>query len=127
MPRRDNHTASHELLRTGVTPDGSLHLVHELSIETTMPFERFRVVTDADTGAIRSIELLSIYITESGSVFLPRQVPSGQRLAGSAHATSRIPSSVSVERASLARAPWSGSPAPAPFGWRAFRVCSATR
>ena len=127
LPRRDNHTASHELLRTGVTPDGELHLVHELSVETTMPFERFRVVTDADTGAIRSIELLSIYITESGSVFLPRQVPTGQRPA-----TSIRPSSgflIGVGRASrpVARATWSGSQAPAPFGRTAFRVCSAAR
>ena len=51
--------------------------MHELSIETTLPFERFRVIMDAVSGAIRSIELLSIYITEAGSVYLPRQVRAG--------------------------------------------------
>ena len=128
LPRRDNHTASHELLRTGTGPDGMLHLVHELSVETTMPFERFRVVVDAESGTIRSIELLSIYITESGSVFQPRQVPAGRRPPASSlappmssPATPPVPSSVTRTTS------WSGPHAPPPFGWSALRICSAAR
>ncbi len=132
LPRRDNHTASHELLGTGIRPDGLLHLVHELSIETTLPFERFRVVVDAQTGAIRSIELLSIYITASGSVYLPRQVPASPRPPGAGRVTPGTQQGEPPVRAGQpARA---GIPcmtgcsrphAPPPFGWNVLRVCSA--
>ena len=132
LPRRDNHTASHELLGTGVRPDGMLHLVHELSIETTLPFERFRVVVDARTGAIRSIELLSIYITASGSVYLPRQVPTSPRPPSAGRATPAIQHGEPPVRAgqpARAGAPRltirPGPHASPPFGWSALRVCSA--
>jgi hypothetical protein len=126
LPRRDNHTASHELLSTGVRPDGMLHLVHELGVETTLPFERFRVVVDAQTGAIRSIELLSIYITAAGSVYLPRQVPVSHRPAGSGRLTSGPKPAEPPPQAHVSRMTgWSRPHAPPPFGWNALRVCSA--
>ncbi|MET0771910.1 MAG: hypothetical protein ABWZ82_02400 [Candidatus Limnocylindrales bacterium] len=128
LPKRDNHTASHELLRTGTGPDGMLHLVHELSVETTMPFERFRVVVDSASGSIRSIELLSVYITESGSVFLPRQVPGGTRPPASIVGSSLAPRAARPDPTDVSRATtWSGPHAPPPFGWSALRVCSAAR
>ncbi len=126
LPRRDNHTASHELLRTGVAPDGRLHLVHELSIETTMPFERFRVVVDAEIGSIRSIELLSIYITEAGSVFLPQQVPSGPRPSASTRDSVIPGAGPPVGGLTERLAAWTSSHAPPPFGRSTPRVC-ATR
>ena len=128
LPRRDNHTAPHELLRTGSEPDGKLHLVHELSVETTLPFERFRVVVDAVSGSIRSIELLSIYITESGSVFQPRQVPARPRSPGIVRMALLPPGAASPDGSTPARSTtWSRPLAPPPFGWSALRVCSATR
>lgn len=128
LPRRDSHTASYALLRTGTPPDGMLHVVHELSVETTLPFERFRVVVDARSGHVRSIELLSSYITESGSVFLPRQVPSGPRPPGATHIGPVTRAPASRDAASVvSAAAWCGPHAPPPFGWRALRACSAAR
>jgi hypothetical protein len=126
LPRRANRTATHELLRTGCAPDGRLHLVHEFSVETTMPFERFRVVADATDGSIRSIELLSSYLTEAGSVYVPPQLPaSGDPAAPPPRslATQGPPRDhPSMHRA----APWTGT-RDGPRAWNALRTCSALR
>jgi hypothetical protein len=90
-----------------------------------MPFERFRVVVDAQSGHIRSIELLSIYITESGSVFLPPQIPTG---SGPVASDRTDAAALPPDRASFSRViALSPAHAPPPFGWNALRVCSAAR
>ncbi|QES23506.1 hypothetical protein DEJ46_33880 [Streptomyces venezuelae] len=75
LPDEDYPTASVELLKKGKRkPDGTLHLVHDLSVETTGPFEHFRVVVDAISGKLLWIELLGKYVTASLKVFVPDPV-----------------------------------------------------
>lgn len=74
VPEEDYPTASVELLRTGVRPDGKLHLVHDVRVETSEPFEQFRVVVDAISGRVRFVELVGKYVAATGQVFLPDPV-----------------------------------------------------
>lgn len=74
VPDEDYPTASVELLRTGVRPDGKLHLVYDARVETSEPFELFRVVVDATSGRVRFIELGGKYVAATGQVFLPDAV-----------------------------------------------------
>ena len=74
VPDEDYPTASVELLRTGVRPDGKLHLVHDIRVETSEPFEQFRVVVDAISGRVRFVELVGKYVAATGQVFLPDPV-----------------------------------------------------
>jgi hypothetical protein len=74
VPEKDYPTASVELLSTGVRPDGRLHLVYDARVETSEPFEQFRVVVDAISGRVRFIELVGKYVAATGQVFLPDPV-----------------------------------------------------
>ncbi|MBL7497408.1 hypothetical protein I6A84_15380 [Frankia sp. CNm7] len=74
IPDDDYPTATRDLLRTGTAPDGALHLVHDLLVRTTDPFEQFRVVVDAVSGNVLFIELIGKYVAASGLVFLPDPV-----------------------------------------------------
>ncbi|MFD3565991.1 hypothetical protein [Streptomyces sp. NPDC058667] len=63
------------LLRTGKRrPDGELHLVHDLLVETTGPFEHFRVVVDAISGKRIWTALTGKYATATLTVFRPDPV-----------------------------------------------------
>ena len=74
LPDSDYPTATVALLGTGTTPDGAVHLVRDLRVETTGPFEVFRVQIDAVDGALMSIELASKYVTANLQVFSPDPV-----------------------------------------------------
>ncbi|MGW1245224.1 hypothetical protein [Streptomyces bobili] len=75
LPKADSPTASLALLRKGKRrPDGRLHLVHNLVVETTGPFEHFRVVVDAVTARLLWIELAGKYVTATLSVYRPDPV-----------------------------------------------------
>ncbi|MGR6963956.1 hypothetical protein ACU610_05810 [Geodermatophilus sp. URMC 61] len=74
LPEADYPTASVALLSTGTPPDGAVHLVHDVKVQTGEPFEIFRVVVDAVTPTVLWIELLSKYVTASLRVFVPDPV-----------------------------------------------------
>ncbi|MFJ8596601.1 hypothetical protein [Streptomyces sp. NPDC093598] len=72
LPEADRPTASLALLRKGRRrPDGRLHLVHDLIVETTGPFEHFRVVVDAVDGKLLWIEIAGRYVTATLGVYMP--------------------------------------------------------
>ena len=93
VPEQDYPTASVALLGTGVRPDGRLHLVHEVQVETAEPLERFRVVVDAVTGRVRFLELVSRYVAATGLAFLPDPVSESNSatLSGSSTAATLDP------------------------------------
>ena len=74
VPEYDYPTASVELLRTGSAPDGVVHLVHDVKVQTDDPFEVFRVVIDAVDGTVLWIELLGKYVAANAQVFMPDPV-----------------------------------------------------
>ncbi|MFF8605530.1 hypothetical protein ACF06X_06290 [Streptomyces sp. NPDC015346] len=75
LPDTDRPTASLALLRKGRRrPDRKLHLVHDLIVETTGPFEHFRVVVDAVDGKLLWIEIAGKYVTATLGVYLPDPV-----------------------------------------------------
>ncbi|MFF3942740.1 hypothetical protein [Streptomyces phaeofaciens] len=74
LPEYDYPTASVALLKKGEKPDGALHLVWDLLVETTGPFEHFRVVVDAIAGKLLWIELAGKYVTATLKVFMPDPV-----------------------------------------------------
>ncbi|MFD4370649.1 hypothetical protein [Streptomyces sp. NPDC058486] len=75
LPEADRPTAPLALLRKGKRrPDGRLHLVHDLVVETTGPFEHFRVVVDAVDGKLLWIEVAGKYVTATLKVYLPDPV-----------------------------------------------------
>ncbi|MGX1886735.1 hypothetical protein [Streptomyces sp. NPDC055287] len=75
LPEADRPTASVALLRQGKRrPDGKLHLVHDLIVETTGPFEHFRVVVDAVGGKLLWIEVAGKYVTATLNVYVPDPV-----------------------------------------------------
>ncbi|MFI9111683.1 hypothetical protein [Streptomyces venezuelae] len=75
LPAADRPTASVALLKTGKRrPDGKLHLVHDLVVETSGPFEHFRVVADAVSGNLLWIETAGRYVTATLNVYLPDPV-----------------------------------------------------
>lgn len=74
LPEADYPTASVALLGQGRAPDGELHLVHDLLVETTGPFEHFRVVVDAVSGTLLFLTLASKYVTAQLRVFVPDPV-----------------------------------------------------
>jgi hypothetical protein len=55
-------------------PDGMLHLVHDLLVETTGPFEHIRVVVDAITGKLLWTEAAGRYVTAMLKVYRPDPV-----------------------------------------------------
>ncbi|MFD8208780.1 hypothetical protein ACFV2S_20595 [Streptomyces sp. NPDC059695] len=75
LPEADRPTASAALLKQGKRrPDGRLHLVHDLIVETTGPFEHFRVVVDAVAGKLLWIEIAGHYVTATLKVYVPDPV-----------------------------------------------------
>ncbi|HEY5882257.1 MAG TPA: hypothetical protein VIU11_25330 [Nakamurella sp.] len=74
VPADDYPTASVDLLRTGARPDGRLHLVRDVRVESAGPFEQFRVVVDATTAEALFVELVGRYVAATGLVFLPDPV-----------------------------------------------------
>ncbi|WP_329105398.1 hypothetical protein [Streptomyces sp. NBC_01439] len=74
LPEGDYPSASVALLKKGRKPDGALHLVHDLVVETTGPFEQFRVVVDAIAGTLLWVELMGKYVTATLKVFSPDPV-----------------------------------------------------
>ncbi len=75
LPAADRPTASLALLRKGRRrPDGRLHLVHDLVVETTVPFEHFRVVVDAVDGRLLWVEIAGKYVTATFGVYMPDPV-----------------------------------------------------
>ncbi|MFE5555033.1 hypothetical protein [Streptomyces sp. NPDC056544] len=74
LPEGDYPSASVALLKKGKKPDGALHLVHDLVVETTGPFEQFRVVVDAIAGTLLWVELVGKYVTATLKVFSPDPV-----------------------------------------------------
>ncbi|MEU2549630.1 hypothetical protein ABZ618_30105 [Streptomyces roseolus] len=75
LPETDRPTAPLALLRKGRRrPDGRLHLVHDLIVETTGPFEHFRVVVDAVEGKLLWIEAGGRYVTATLDVYMPDPV-----------------------------------------------------
>ncbi|WP_435971986.1 hypothetical protein [Streptomyces sp. Qhu_M48] len=75
LPETDRPTASVALLKKGKRrPDGKLHLVHDLVVETSGPFEHFRVVVDAVGGKLLWIEVAGRYVTATLKVFVPDPV-----------------------------------------------------
>ena len=74
LPEGDYPTASVALLSTGVAPDGEVHLVHDVRVQTADPFEVFRVVVDAVAGRILWVELLGKYVAANLQVFVPDPV-----------------------------------------------------
>ncbi|WP_328408576.1 hypothetical protein OG542_05040 [Streptomyces violaceus] len=74
LPETDYPTASIALLKKGQKPDGALHLVHDLLVETTGPFEHFRVVMDAVSGKLLWLALAGKYVTAGLRVFMPDPV-----------------------------------------------------
>ncbi|MFE9859055.1 hypothetical protein [Streptomyces sp. NPDC005780] len=75
LPDADRATATLALLELGRRrPDGRLHLVHDLVVETTGPFEHFRVVVDAVAGELLWTENAGRYVTSTLKVFLPDPV-----------------------------------------------------
>ncbi|WP_030762564.1 hypothetical protein [Streptomyces griseus] len=75
LPEADSPTATIALLRQGRRrPDGRLHLVHDLVVETTGPFEHFRVVVDAVSGKLLWIEVAGRYVTATLKVYVPDPV-----------------------------------------------------
>ncbi|EFL36322.1 predicted protein [Streptomyces viridochromogenes DSM 40736] len=74
LPDTDYPTASIALLKKGRKPDGALHLVHDLLVETTGPFEHFRVVLDAVSGKLLWLALAGKFVTADLKVFLPDPV-----------------------------------------------------
>jgi hypothetical protein len=74
LPESDYPTATVTLLKKGKKPDGALHLVHDLLVETTGPFEQFRVVVDAIAGTLLWVELVGKYVTATLKVFSPDPV-----------------------------------------------------
>ncbi|WP_395358450.1 hypothetical protein ACHGLA_01600 [Streptomyces sp. YH02] len=78
LPEADRPTASVALLKKGKRrPDGKLHLVHDLIVETSGPFEHFRVVVDAVGGKLLWVEVAGRYATTATlKVFIPDPVTS---------------------------------------------------
>ncbi|MEX2981254.1 hypothetical protein [Streptomyces sp. C36] len=74
LPATDYPSASTELLAQGSPPDGALHLVRDLLVETTGPFEHFRVVVDAVSGELLWIALVGKYVAADLKVFSPDPV-----------------------------------------------------
>ncbi|MFD7909275.1 hypothetical protein ACFV30_00880 [Streptomyces sp. NPDC059752] len=74
LPESDYPSASVALLKKGRKPDGALHLVHDLVVETTGPIEHFRVVVDAIAGTLLWVELVGKYVTATLKVFSPDPV-----------------------------------------------------
>ncbi|MER5961482.1 hypothetical protein [Streptomyces sp. NPDC002057] len=75
LPEADRPTASVALLKKGKRrPDGRLHLVHDLVVETSGPFEHFRAVVDAVGGKLLWIEVAGRYATATLKVFVPDPV-----------------------------------------------------
>ncbi|WP_426367425.1 hypothetical protein [Streptomyces sp. E-08] len=75
LPGADRPTAPAALLKQGQRrPDGKLHLVHDLIVETTGPFEHFRVVVDAVTGKLLWIGIAGHYVTATLNVYVPDPV-----------------------------------------------------
>ncbi|MEU1935511.1 hypothetical protein ACH49O_08035 [Streptomyces coeruleorubidus] len=74
LPDTDYPTASIALLKKGRKPDGALHLVHDLLVETTGPFEHFRVAMDAVSGKLLWLALAGKYVTAGLRVFMPDPV-----------------------------------------------------
>ncbi|WP_189733954.1 hypothetical protein [Streptomyces nojiriensis] len=74
LPGSDYPSASVALLKKGRKPDGALHLVHDLVVETTGPIEHFRVVVDAIAGTLLWVELVGKYVTATLKVFSPDPV-----------------------------------------------------
>ncbi|MFC9260638.1 hypothetical protein ACFT25_12525 [Streptomyces hydrogenans] len=75
LPEADHPTAPVALLRKGRRrPDGRLHLVHDLIVETAGPFEHFRVVVDAVSAKLLWIELAGRYVTGTLRVYMPDPV-----------------------------------------------------
>ncbi|MFJ6575572.1 hypothetical protein ACIQMY_06350 [Streptomyces sp. NPDC091368] len=75
LPDVEPPTATFALLKEGRRrPDGRLHLVHDLVVETTGPFEHFRVVVDAVAGELLWTEIAGKYVTATLKVFRPDPV-----------------------------------------------------
>jgi hypothetical protein len=70
----EHQRVSPQLLATGTEPDGQVHLVRDLRIETYDPAFVFRVVIDAVTGDLLSIELLTRQVAATLRVFSPDPV-----------------------------------------------------
>lgn len=75
LPEGDSPTALIALLKQGKRrSDGKLHLVHDLIVETSGPFEHFRAVVDAVGGELLWIEGAGKYVTATLKVYLPDPV-----------------------------------------------------
>lgn len=74
LPESNYPTATIELLKKGGKPDGALHLVRDLLVETGGPFEHFRVAVDAVSGKLLWIALAGKYVTATLKVFMPDPV-----------------------------------------------------
>ncbi|MEU9117367.1 hypothetical protein AB0D04_37925 [Streptomyces sp. NPDC048483] len=74
LPQTDYPSASTALLEKGKKPDGVLHLVWDFLVETTGPFEHFRVVMDAVSGELLWIALAGKYVSATLKVFSPDPV-----------------------------------------------------
>ncbi|MFI1255502.1 hypothetical protein ACH4U6_17225 [Streptomyces netropsis] len=74
LPKTDYPSASTVLLGKGKKPDDALHLVRDFLVETTGPFEHFRVVVDAVSGELLWIALAGKYVAASLKVFSPDPV-----------------------------------------------------
>jgi len=74
LPEADYPTASVALLSYGTAPDGAVHLVHDVKVQTGGPFEVFRVVVDAVSGTVLFVELLGKYVTANLQAFMPDPV-----------------------------------------------------
>ncbi|WP_405593248.1 hypothetical protein [Streptomyces sp. NBC_01092] len=74
LPGSNYPTATIELLKKGSRPDGALHLVRDLLVETGGPFEHFRVVVDAVSGKLLWIALAGKYVTATLKAFMPDPV-----------------------------------------------------
>ncbi len=74
VPHTDYPSASTALLQKGTKPDDALHLVRDFMVETTGPFEHFRVVVDAVSGELLWIALAGKYVTATLKVFSPDPV-----------------------------------------------------
>ncbi|MFI9203109.1 hypothetical protein [Streptomyces sp. NPDC053048] len=74
LPETGYPSASTALLRKGRRPDDALHLVRDFLVETTGPFEHFRVVVDAISGELLWIALEGRYVAATLKVFSPDPV-----------------------------------------------------
>lgn len=90
VPETDYPTATVSLLSAGAPPDAAVHLVQDMTVETSGPFEVFRVVVDAVTGELMWVALLGKYVVADMRVFSPDPVTESNSAAlhgGSSAAT----------------------------------------